>query len=183
MPLSDFNFTPLTPDIDLTSFDCEDADINEFLKDDAWNYQREKMANTYLFLDNHEIIAFFSISNDCLNDLGEEKGFNKTIWNRFHRKSEIPNEKRIKAYPAVKIGRLGVCLPQQKSGLSYELMDFIKGYALLDHKPACRLLLLDAYNRDRQIRYYERNGFKFLLDNDKNDKTRIMYFDLQAFED
>jgi GNAT superfamily N-acetyltransferase len=139
----------------------------------------QKIANTYLFIDdNGEIVSFFSISNDCLNDLGEDKGYTNTIWNRLHRKIFLPNEKRIRQYPAIKIGRLGVSQKYQRNGLAYQLMDFIKGWALLEHKPACRLLLLDAYNRERQVKYYQRNGFNLLLDDDITDRTRIMYFDL-----
>jgi GNAT superfamily N-acetyltransferase len=179
LELSDFHFTELTDDINLSGFDCDDADINEFLKDDSLNYQKQKIANTYLFLEESGKIAlFFSISNDCLNDLGDIKGFTKTIWNRFHRKSEIPNDKRIKQYPAIKIGRLGIDKSLQGKGLANQLMDFIKGWVIIDHKPACRLLLLDAYNKEIQIKFYHRNEFIFLLDEDVNDRTRIMYFDL-----
>lgn len=179
MNLFDFTFIQLDNNIVLRHFDCDDADINEFLKEDALNYQTQRIANTYLFLDNSpEIVAFFSISNDCLNDLGEVKGYTKTIWNRLHRKIYLPNEKRIRQYPAIKIGRLGVAKNYQKHVLAYQIMDFIKGWSLIDHKPGCRLLLLDAYNKERQIKYYQRNGFNFLLDDDRNDRTRIMYFDL-----
>jgi GNAT superfamily N-acetyltransferase len=179
LELSDFQFTELTEDVDLSAFDCDDSDINEFLKEDSLNYQKQKIANTYLFIDESGKIAlFFSISNDCLNDLGEIKGFSKTIWNRFHRKNEIPNTKRIKQYPAIKIGRLGIDKFLQGQGLANELMDFIKGWVIIDHKPACLLLLLDAYNKEKQIKFYQRNDFNFLLDEDINDRTRIMYFDL-----
>ncbi len=183
MSLSDYQFIELSPGIDLSGFNCEDADINDFLINDALHYQNEKMANTYLFIDDDKkIVAFFSISNDCLNDLGVEKGYTNTDWNRFHRKADIPNEKRIRSYPAVKIGRLGVCLEQQKTGFAYELMDFIKGFSVINHKPACRLLLLDAKNKERQIKYYSNNGFIFLLDADKLDNNRIMYYNLQILD-
>ena len=179
MELSDFLFTELNDGIDLSNFDCDDTDINEFLKTDSLNYQKQKIANTYLFLgESKKIIAFFSISNDCLNDLGEAKGFTKTIWNRFHRKNEIPNEKRIKQYPAIKVGRLGIDKAYQGKGLANQLMDFIKGWVLIDHKPACRLLILDAYNKEKQTKFYQRNDFIFLLDEDIKDRTRIMYLDL-----
>lgn len=179
MELSDFHFTQLTNDINLSAFDCDDADINEFLKEDSLNYQKQKIANTYLFLEESgNVVIFFSISNDCLNDLGDIKGFTKTIWNRFHRKSAIPNDKRIKQYPAIKIGRLGIDKSIQGKGLANQLLDFIKGWVVIDHKPACRLLLLDAYNKEKQIRFYTRNDFIFLLGEDIEDRTRIMYFDL-----
>jgi hypothetical protein len=182
LPLADYQFIELYNGIDLTNFDCGDADITEWLRDDSINYQSEKMANTYLFVDGGLIIAYFCISNDCLNDEGEDRGYTNRIWNRFHRKTDLPNTKRIRSYPAVKIGRLGVCLEQQKTGIAYELMDFIKGFSVLNHKPACRLLLLDAYNKPRQVNYYLANGFQFLLDSDEASGKRIMYYDLHKLE-
>ena len=184
MPITDLFFTPLTPDIDLSSFDCDDKDINEFLKEDALNYQKEKMANTYVFLnDNGDVKAFFSISNDCLNDAGREDKAANQIFNRFHRKTKIPNEKRIRSYPSIKIGRLGVSKDEHRTGLAYELMDFIKGYSIKDIKPACRLLLLDAYNKERQMKYYHANDFTCLDPDDEGEERRLMYYNLQRLDD
>lgn len=53
------------------------------------------------------------------------------------------------------------------SGLAYQLMDFIKGWVIIDPKPACRLLILDAVNQIRQVKHYNRNEFKFLLQADE----------------
>lgn len=89
MDLSDFTFSSLSNDDILDSFDCEDNEINEFLIEDSKNFQSEKITNTYLFKESHKIAAFFSISNDCLNDLGYEN----SIWNKLHRKIKLPNEK------------------------------------------------------------------------------------------
>lgn len=97
---------------------------------------------------------------------------------KFHRLIKLPNSKRIKQYPSIKIGRLGVHKNFHGTGLAYELMDFIKGWVTIDHKPGCRLLIIDAVNKSKQIRYYNRNKFKFLLDSDQDSKTRIMYYDL-----
>ena len=179
MTLTDLEFDKLSEDFDLSEFDCIDDDINEFLKEDALSYQREQMANTYVFHQSMKPIAFFSILNDCLHD----KGYEPKAWNRFHRKRKIPNSKRIKQYPAIKVGRLGVTKEYQRCGLAYELMDFIKGYSLMEHKPACRLLLLDAYNKPKQINYYERNGFIFLDDSSTKETTRLMYYDLIQLSD
>lgn len=183
MELSDLFFSLLTEGALLDTFDCGLADITAFLREDALNYQNGKMANTYLFHDKDgKIMAFFSISNDCLNDLGETRGFSNTIWNRLHRLLKLSNSKRIRQYPAIKIGRLGVDISLQGSGIAYQLMDFIKGWVIIDHKPACRLLILDAINQPKQLKYYDRNGFKFLLSADETAKTRIMYYDLERLD-
>lgn len=63
--------------------------------------------------------------------------------------------------------------------MAYELMDFIKGWVMIDHKPVCRLLILDVVNQPKQVKYYDRNNFNFLLKSDESSKTRIMYDDLE----
>jgi len=178
LQLKDLEFSELLSGVNFSEFDCGDLDISNWLKEDALNHRNQRMANTYLFFHHSQVAAFFCISNDSLNDLGIMRGFTNTIWNRFHRKNSIPNSKRIRNYPAIKIGRIGVSQSFQKTGIAYELMDFIKGFSILDLKPACRLLLLDAYNKERQINFYQRNGFQFVLDADENDDKRLMYFDL-----
>jgi hypothetical protein len=60
-------------------------------------------------------------------------------------------------------------------------MEFIKGWVFLDCKPACRFLILDAYNREKQIKYYSNNDFIFLLDGDQQDDTRLMYYDMMRW--
>jgi hypothetical protein len=67
--ITDFLFQSINENSLLEEFDCDDADINEFLKEDALQYEKEKMASTYLFVDDEQmIVAFFSASNDCLKD-------------------------------------------------------------------------------------------------------------------
>jgi GNAT superfamily N-acetyltransferase len=178
MILSDFVFVMLNDNESLDNFDCGDTEINDFFHQDSKNYQSEKITNTYLFKKDNEIVAFFSISNDCLNDLG----YDNSIWNKLHRKIKLPNQKRIRQYPAVKITRLGIDKQYQGKGLSHQLLDFIKGWTFREHKPACRLLILDAYNQPKQVQLYQKNDFIFLLDSDQNDKHRFMYFDLMRLE-
>ena len=76
-------------------------------------------------------------------------------------------------------GLEGVHKDLHGSGIAYQLMDFIKGWVMINHKPACRLLILDAVNQPKQVKYYDRNDFKFLLKSDESSKTRIMYYDLE----
>jgi GNAT superfamily N-acetyltransferase len=183
LALTDLLFTPLTDKINLANFSCgstaDEIDINGFLKDDTWNYQKEGMANTCLFLDEEDNIAcFFCISNDCLNDLGIAEDAKNKSWNWFHRKARIPNDKRIKSYPSIKIGRLSVSEKYQCTGLAYQMMDFIKFFSIAELKPACRLLILDAYNKPRQINFYQKNGFNFADPGDEDKNKRLMFFSL-----
>jgi hypothetical protein len=178
LDLTSFTFSLLNELDDLSMFNCNDEQINEFLSEDSKNFQKEKIANTYIFKNHNEIAAFFSICNDCLIELGYENN----IWNKFHRKIKLPNDKRIKQYPAVKIARLGIDIKYQGQGISHQLLDFIKYWTFIEHKPACRLLILDAYNKEKQLQMYLKNDFVFLMDSDKSEKHRFMYFDLLRLE-
>lgn len=41
----------LTPQHNLSDFDCGDTDLNEFLKDDALNFIEQRIANTFVLVD------------------------------------------------------------------------------------------------------------------------------------
>jgi hypothetical protein len=117
MDLLDFRIIRLEPTIDLSNFDCGDEDLNDFLISDALNYQAELLAVTYLLTDkNNRTVAFFSLSNDSLKDQDFEK------WNSLSRK--IPNRKRRKDYPAVKIVRLEVDISLKGQKIGTELVFF-----------------------------------------------------------
>jgi len=177
-PLTHDRVVCLEPETPLPAFDCGDPDLNEFLKDDAKRYQAELLAVTYLVMEADQIAAFFSLSNDKLTCAPEDSTARR-IWNRIQRK--IPNCKRRQSYPAVKIGRLGVCTNMQRHGLGQEILDWLKILFLTDNRTGCRFITVDAYNNEKTIAFYERNDFKFLAESDEGLDTRQMYFDLKPF--
>ena len=149
MNLDDFRFTRLT-ELNLnTDFDCGDNDLNDFIRNDAWKYQKELISVTYLFEDaENKAVAFFSVSNDSLKDQDYEK------WNRLSRK--VPDSKRRKDYPAVKIGRIGVSLDYRNNSLGSQILFFVKKWFIMENKTGCRFALVDAYNRPEVIHFYEK---------------------------
>ncbi|MEI6789154.1 MAG: GNAT family N-acetyltransferase [bacterium] len=170
----------LSPDLKIGDFDCGDADLNEFLRDDAVTYLTELLSVTYLVMDKKRVAGFFSLSNDKLTCAPDEDG-TKATWNRLQR--TIPNKKRRKSYPAVKVGRLGVCADMQRSGLGRQILDWLKILFLTANRTGCRFITVDAYNNPRTIGFYERNDFRFLTPADEKADTRQMYFDLKPFAD
>jgi len=145
--LSDFSFKKL--DISKpVDFDCGDADLNEFFTKDAKFYQEQLLANTYYWEKNNKIAAMFSVSNDAIQ-----------LSNREKRKTHP--EKPLRAYPAVKIGRLAVSTEYQKKGLGRQVLDFLKILFLIKNKTGCRYLTVDAYNKPGTTGFYEKNDFKF----------------------
>ena len=60
---------------------------------------------------------------------------------------DIPREKRMRRYPAVLIGRLGISTKFQHLHVGTEVMDFIKSWFVEPYnKTGCRYLVVDAYN-------------------------------------
>jgi hypothetical protein len=100
--LNRIDIVRLEADTVIHSFDSEDKDLNDFLLNDAKNYLKSLLAVTYLLQTGDETVAYFSLSNDSLIKNDDER----PVWNKVNR--AIPNEKRRKTYPAVKIGRLAV---------------------------------------------------------------------------
>lgn len=163
------------------AFDCGDADLNDFIINESALYRKEKLAVTYVLEPeqdtNHEsIVAFFSLANDRISLADFES---KTNYNRFSKR--FNNHKRLKSYPAVKIGRLGVSLSMKGLSLGSFLLRFIKMFFLLDNKTGCRFITVDAYAA--AVPFYLKNGFVPLNDDDINDPTRLLYFDLNDISD
>ena len=101
----------------------------------------------------------------------------KTVWNRINR--PIPNEKRRKSYPAVKIGRLAVSTKYAGLGFGLFMVDIVKQmYIDNQQQSGCRFITIDAYRN--ALGFYEKNRFSYLTDKDKTNETRAMYFDLKA---
>ncbi|MDR3350481.1 MAG: GNAT family N-acetyltransferase [Prevotellaceae bacterium] len=163
----------LEEDMITPPFESEDEDLNNFLLNDAKNYLKSLLAITYMYQTDDETIAYFSLSNDSLiKNEGEKPG-----WNKINR--AIPNDKRRRSYPAVKIGRLAVAKKYTGMGIgSLMLLTGQNMYINEQQRAGCRFLMVDAY-RDA-LPFYQKNDFKFLTEQDVNDDTRIMYFDLKA---
>lgn len=158
----------------IESFDCGDADLNDFLLNEAALYRKALLAVTYVFEEKttKQIAAFFSLANDKVSLSDFE---NKTEFNRF-RKKRFPNEKRLKSYPAAKLCRLGVDESMKGNSIGTLLLYFIKSYFVTNNKTGCRFLTVDAYAD--AVPFYLKNGFVPLNDDDKDDETRLLYFDL-----
>lgn len=186
----------LTEDLATLPFSCGDTDgdkdLEDFFHNQALMYANEKLGQTYCVIDNNGVetvlVAFFTVSNDSIKTTFLPK---KAV-NKIERK--IPGRKHLHTYPAVLIGRLGVNRKYQgrEFFIGQQIINYIKvWFTEDDNKTGCRFLVVDAYNKEKTLRFYERNKFKFLyadeavekheqhLD-DKNEDlhTRHMFLDL-----
>lgn len=157
----------------IKSFNCGDADLNDFLFNEAPLYAEALLAITYIYENKTDILAYFSLANDRISLSDFEK---KTEFNRFRRRRFV-NQKRIKSYPAVKICRLGVSEDYKGEGIGSGLLDIIKDFVTASNKTGCRFLTVDAYRE--AIPFYIRNGFIPLEEEDKDEHTRLLFYDLK----
>jgi hypothetical protein len=94
----------LTHDHEILPFDCGDADLNDFLLNDAKPHDDSLLSVTYLIEQDGKTVAFFSMLNDkiSMEDTDSKNQWKKLFQNNLNRR------KRFRSYPAVKIGRFAV---------------------------------------------------------------------------
>ncbi len=171
-------------------FTCENKDLDDFFANDAASYSKRLLGKTYLFClksNPKVIVAAFTLSNDSIrmtNKLSEET---KAL---FLQSTELEN-KRMRRFPAVLIGRLATSKDFAGKGIGSGVMDFIKSWFRTNNKTGCRFIIVDAYNNPATLHYYHKNQFKFLIEDERLEakymgigvgriplNTRLMYFDL-----
>lgn len=170
-------------------FTCGDEDLDDFFLHDAMRYKAELLGKTYYFVLDDEpktIVCMFTLSNDSIRV--------DVIPNNRGRKlsHDIPREKRMRRYPAVLIGRLGIYVDFRHQGIGSELLDFIKSWFVdEENKTGCRFLIVDAYNNKIPLDFYQKNEFLFLFSTEQQEAenlgydmakslhTRLMYYDLK----
>lgn len=173
MDIADLKLIRLNPDIKQKSFVSIDSDLNDFLTNDALNYSNQLLAVTYILETELDTVAFFSLLNDKISIKEQGRSWRE----RFNKK--FPHRKRINNYPAVKIGRLAVSQNYANCGMGSQILEFIKALFTVNNRTGCRFITVDAYRA--ALPFYEKNGFKYLTDNDKEEDTRLMYYDLKRF--
>ncbi|MCL2282191.1 MAG: GNAT family N-acetyltransferase [Fibromonadales bacterium] len=162
--------------VEIKPFESEDKDLNDFLRNDSKDYRNSLLSVTYMIQSDTETVAYYCLSNDRLSQNIDEK----SIWNKINRL--VSNNKRRKSYPAVKIGRLAVSKKYANIGIGTTIIETItEFYRNISMQHAgCRFIIVDAYKN--ALPFYEKNGFRYLTENDEKDATRIMYLDLKSIE-
>jgi GNAT superfamily N-acetyltransferase len=163
----------LSLDSEIKSFDCGDSDLNEFLLNDSKKFISNLLAVTYAIEDDDNTIAFFSLLNDKISIVDTES---KSQWRKLV-KDKLPFGKRFNSYPAMKIGRLGVSELYKNQGWGTDILNYLKDLFVTNNRTGCRFITVDAYKDS--LKFYEKNGFKYLTTTDINADTRLMFFDLK----
>lgn len=171
-------------------FICKEDDLTDFFANDATKYQEKLLGKTYIFClkENPQVIvAAFTLSNDSIRITNKLKDEDKET---FLHKTEL-DSKGLRRYPSVLIGRLGVNKVFENLGYGSAVISFIKMWFLSENKTGCRFIIVDAYNNERTLHFYQKNDFEFLIEDEVNEakymdisrnnlplRTRLMFFDL-----
>ncbi|GHT18719.1 N-acetyltransferase [Bacteroidia bacterium] len=169
-------------------FSCGDNDLDDFFLNDTDNYDRQLLGKSFCYRLNDDpavIVCAFTLANSSVDVRHIPNSRRKKLT------QDIPHEKSLSSYPAILVCRVGVSKDFQKKGIGTELMNFIKlWFTAADNKSGCRYAIVDAYNDEVTRKYYESNGFQDAFStetqereylgfsDDKELKTRLMYFDL-----
>ena len=180
----EIKFKRFNPQTDIIKpFDCGDSDLNGFLLEsnedvsNATQHAKQLLAVTYIIEDIEvgKTVAYFSLLHDRIErDLAD-----KTIWNRLSR--QIPNAKRRRSYPAIKIGRLAVSEEYKGLGFGSKILGLVKQWYSSDNRAGCRYITVDALRSG--VYFYQQNHFERLISNDDEEDTVLMYYDLKRFSE
>ena len=159
-------------------FDCGHSDLNDFFANDCVDYTTQLLGKSYCFILNEnerKIVCAFTLANDSI----KTQFIPPAKKNKINR--NIPNVKRMKSYPSVLIGRLGVNVDYRRRKVGDDLMSFIKAWFIDEkNKTGCRYVVVDSYNESEPLYYYNKNKFKFLFDEIEEEKQ---YLGLSGIED
>ena len=172
-------------------FTCDNPDLDDFFSTDAFFYDVELIGKTYAWVDAsdpRQILGLITLANDSV----KTHSLATTARNRLQR--TVSNAKRGINFPAVLIGRLGVSSAYQGKGMRIgsQIIDYVKDwFRSSENKTGCRFIVVDAYNNEKTLHFYERNRFKKLYKTEEEERaflnlnadeplaTRFMFFDLK----
>lgn len=183
----------LDENMDISLLSCRDADLDDFFHNEALLYSEQLLGKTYVVVTNeppYKPVAMITLSNDSI----KSALIPNTSRNRIQRK--IPNSKRTRSYPAALIGRIGVAEEYKGMELGSQIINYLKYlFTRKENLTGCRFLVVDAYNDDRVLGFYIKNGFTPLYANEDLEReafhiaegeklhSRMLYFDLMQSTD
>jgi hypothetical protein len=84
---SELIIVPLDEDYDLFSFSCASSELNDFLKEDAFNDQEDLISKTSLCFWKGELVGYITLATDTICFILDF--FHYETFNKFNRKNFI----------------------------------------------------------------------------------------------
>ena len=135
---------------DLSSFDCSKDDtmgLNEFIHEEALQYQKEKLGITYLFFHENNVVGFVTLAMSQI-EVKETP-------------PRLPFPVTIKYYPALKIGRLAVDNKYREKNVGTNICLWSLYFAEdLSKGIGCRFVVV--LTQGKTINFYEKCDFEIV---------------------
>ena len=142
----DLIFTELRDSIDISSFQCESEELNEFLKKRAKTNEQNLISKIYLYYNRStkKVIGFITLSNYLLR-LSDSKEFG------------------IQKVPAALVGRIAIANEYRGHNLGKDLIQFAHGRChYIKNYIGCRLLVVEVRKEDPIKDYLANFGFELV---------------------
>ncbi len=158
----------------IEGFKSSTKDLEEFLKEDAFNNQEKLISVTYLVFDLEDnLLAYITLLTDSLIIKEDEELRNYFKEQKVH----------YSYLPAIKIGRLCVDDRYKRKNIGTLLIKFaIQKAWEINEKCGCRFITIDAKTKvgseEDPVKFYKKNGFKELITSQKSRETIPMYLDI-----
>ena len=148
-------------------FHCGEADLDDFFSKDAFEYEEFRMGKSYCIRLNDDpktIVAIYTVSSDSIRIFDLPRSRRDAMLKITH------HRKRLKRYPGILIGRLGVNSEFAHQGIGSQVLDVIKlWFDSSVVKAGCRFLIVDALNKPNVLAFYRKNGFETLFTSEQQE--------------
>lgn len=150
----------------LSDFTCGNADLDEFIQDQAREYSHRRLGETWLVCSDGQLLAFYTLAPASVNNedyTGDESA-------EMERLEDFPLP-----VPALHLARLGVAEPYQGSGIGSELIDYIIIWA---QKQAIPFWMIEVVSKEDSIDFYKRLNFVTSGREENEENHTTMYYPL-----
>jgi len=139
---------PLSEEYDLSRFCSTNAELNDFLNNDALTSQDVLISRTYLCYRGESLVGFLTLVTD-------------TIEVKLVEASDGVDGYQYSRYPCIKIARVAVDREYTGKGIGRFLLLWAVGTVYrVSRVVGCRYITVDA--KKESIQFYQKNGFKLI---------------------
>ncbi len=166
IPAEQLSVALLKDEADLSGFSCGSSDLDEFLKQDACEYQKNRLAVTYLCSYLGHVAGYVTLAADSIKlDESERVRFSQS-------------KARLHEFPGIKIARLAVREDLRRRGLGTLLARASLGKIVrIGKEVGCRFATVDAIPEAEP--FYRSLGFvKNMHLQERGRSTASMRYDL-----
>ena len=149
----------------ISGFNCNslNPDIEQFLKNNAIQFSKEKKSVTYLIIDDKTfaLTGYYAITHKSLSI--PATGFSKTMLKRIEKfgvHDQSTNRYNIAAYLIAQFGK-NYAIPREERISGNDLLELtIKNLRKIQYQLGGGIVYLDCEPNAKLMDFYERNGFR-----------------------